>query len=78
MRVNPARIAAAAVRPVEAAPAVGGEGAEEFGEHLVEGRDGQPGHAAEDGGVLAQVLAAQDHGGLDSGGALSCRTNPAL
>ena len=50
--------------PVEAPAAVGGEGGEQLGEHEVEGGDRQAGHRAEGGGVLAQLLTAEDHGGL--------------
>jgi tripartite-type tricarboxylate transporter receptor subunit TctC len=60
---------ALAAGAVEAAAAVGGEGGEQFGEQLLESIYGQPGQGPEDGGVLAQVLAAEDHGGLgDSAG----------
>ena len=46
---------------VQALPALGGKGGEEVREHVVEEFDGQAGHGPEDGRMLAQVLALQDH-----------------
>jgi hypothetical protein len=57
----PAAVAAPAIGPVQAAPAVGVEGRQEFGQQGVEGRDGQAGHRPEDRGVLTDLFAAQDH-----------------
>src|SRR5262249_60003945 len=69
VEVVPAADGAPAPRPVEAVAATGGEGSDELGEHLVEGGDRQAGHRLEDGGVLAQVLAAEGHDGLGGGSA---------
>src|SRR5262249_15503242 len=70
-RAQPAPPPAARRAPglVEAVAAIGGEGSDELGEHLVEGGDRQAGHRLEDGGVLAQVLAAEGHDGLGGGSA---------
>src|SRR5262245_17595903 len=42
--------------PVQAPAAVGGDGGEQVGQELVEGRDRQAGHGPEDGRVLAEVF----------------------
>ena len=46
---------------VQAFPALGGKGGEEVREHVVEEFDGHAGQRPEDGGLLAQVFASQDH-----------------
>ena len=52
------------VGAVQAPAAGGGEGGAQLGEELVEGGDREAGHGPEDGGVVAEVLAAQDHDDL--------------
>jgi hypothetical protein len=52
------------VGPVQAPAAVGGKGGAQLGQEVVEGRHRQAGQRPEDGRVLAEVFAAEDHQGL--------------
>jgi hypothetical protein len=65
VEVVAAPVGAGAAGSVQPQAAVGGEGPQQLGQQVAERLDRQPGHRPEDGGVLAQVLAAKDQGDLD-------------